>query len=110
MFRRSLQQLAGKSTNKPRKVVRDPRKIKKKRMEEQNHLTKVISTTDSYGDSNIENYPVKSQLTTNTPPAHPFQSMAQNNDQQSFGSSLGTYVILGVGVTMGVTLVRLVIG
>ena len=100
MLRRCLPRLqaaaastAKKSTSR-RTVVRDPRKLKQKQHQ-------LVKTGESVPASHASN--------SNITPSTPFQSMAQQN-QESIGSSLATYALLGVGVTMGITVVRLIIG
>ncbi len=87
MFRRSLVQLSGKAE---RTIVRDPRKNKAK-------LSALVKQQEE-----------TQQLSETQPPPPPFAPSAQ--DQQSMGSSLGSYALAGAGMAMGFTLVRLVFG
>lgn len=106
MMRRSALalQAAAKKSNTGRTVVRDPRKTKQRLEQQQNQLTKAVATNqggDLEPQSNSRNM---------TPPI-PFQPMSGNNQQpQTVGSTLSTYMLLGAGVTMGITLIRLIIG
>lgn len=89
MIRRSVAVLA-KQTGR-RTIVRDPRK-KSRALEvrekppEENHVS----------------------VTNQSPRVMPFEPSEQN--QQSVGSTLGSYALAGVGVTLGVVLVRVVLG
>ena len=97
MFRRSLLAMQGKPK---RTVVRDPRKSKKKTM------TKAVSLRQE--DQPADQFPIEANP-SNSPPPTPFHRMAQNQEQ-SVGSTFGTYMLLGAGVTMGFTVVRLIFG
>lgn len=78
-----------------RTIVRDPRKNKaalsqiKVREDETSHLQQQQ----------------QHQFLQNTNPMAPPQQ-----GQQSFGSTMGSYVLYGAGITLGFTLVRLVVG
>lgn len=99
MYRRSLVVLAQKQqANTGRTIVRDPRKIAaakrvpalaKQHNQDQHQVTTTIN-----------------QTTRQTP--LPFQPSEQN--VQSVGSTMASYALMGVGVTLGVVLVRVVLG
>jgi hypothetical protein len=89
MFRRSLRVLAQPSAR--RTVVRDPRKRK----------TIVPST------SIVPSEESHMQPAPQPPPQTPFLLQQQ---QGSFGATLGSYAMAGVGVTLGFALVRVVLG
>lgn len=57
---------------------------------------------DPDGGSNV------APLQQRRPPPMPFEPSAQN--QHSVGSSLASYALAGIGVTLGVVLVRVVLG
>ena len=97
MFRRSLLSM---QANARRTVVRDPRKTKKKT------VTKAVSIRQE--NQSADHFPMQSNP-SNSPPPTPFHGMAQNQEQ-SVGSTFGTYMLLGAGVTMGFTVVRLIFG
>ena len=92
MFRRSLATLSNRNSNaSSRTVVRDPRKNKTalsqlvKQEEEEQHL---VNQADSH-----------------PPPFAPSQP-----NQQSIGSSLGSYALAGAGMSLGFILVGAVFG
>jgi len=105
MFRRSLLQLraASQKSNVGRTVVRDPRKTRVKK-----DTAKAISVVNqeahdlTHNQQNMHMQPSHSQQ-------NPFQAMAQDKEQ-TVGSAFATYALLGAGVTLGVTFVRLIIG
>mmetsp|Transcript_26614 Transcript_26614/g.37486 ORF Transcript_26614/g.37486 Transcript_26614/m.37486 type:complete len:92 (+) Transcript_26614:228-503(+) len=89
MLRRSLTVLSKQSS---RTIVRDPRKKRLPALspEQQNDVVP------------------QQQITHNKPPALPFEPSQQN--QQSVGSTLGSYVLMGAGVSMGFVLVGALFG
>lgn len=89
MYRRSLPIL----TKAGRTIVRDPRK-------------KIKRVPAVVPEDPTEIEPVQPPLPQRMP--LPFQPSSQ--DQQSIGSSMASYAMAGVGVALGVTLVRVVIG
>lgn len=90
MYRRSLAVMAKQAG---RTIVRDPRK------------KKVIAMARQ--ETPIQQQVAPQQQPVQPPPL-PFEPSAQN--QQSVGSTLGSYALAGVGVTLGVVLVRVVLG
>jgi hypothetical protein len=80
-----------------RQIVRDPRiKAKEKEASSERQQLAVVAPDNvakTYDD------PLRNQI-----------SPKNEQSQQSFGSSLGTYVVLGAGVSLGFALVRLVLG
>ena len=76
--------------------MRDPRKKKA--------VTSVVQHHAQEQQQPPQQYQSKTQVQTPLP----FSPSDQN--QQSVGSSLGSYMLAGVGVALGVTLVRVVIG
>jgi hypothetical protein len=88
MFRRTIIALS----KAERTVVRDPRKKR---------LPAVVRTEDSHSQ-------VPSNMVNRPPPPLPFQPSQQQ--QASLGSTLGTYVLLGVGVGLGVSLISALFG
>ena len=94
MYRRSLQILAQQTTR--RTVVRDPRK-----------RTKLPSTASrEVVPSKNSQAPVQQQQQQRPP--LPFEPTHQQ--QESIGSSMASYALAGVGVTLGVVLVRVILG
>ena len=93
MFRRSLVRLSSAKT--PRTIIRDPRK--KKIAKSATSVQVVNPDEKNWVDSP---QPV-------TPPV-PFAPSAKN--QENVGSTLGSYMVAGVGVTLGFTLVKVVFG
>ena len=89
----SLRRFSSKTGKGSRRtVVRDPRK------------KKIITPTSAVKvreDTEIQQTPV-------TPPAAPFAPSGQN--QERVGSTLGSYALAGVGMTLGFTLVKVVFG
>jgi hypothetical protein len=103
MFRRSLTVLAKRTD---RVIVRDPRIAKQR---------KATGLVESSGAS-IQQLqepsavvPSQQPASPSAPPAAlPFEPSAQN--QQSVGSTIGSYVLAGFGVGLGMILVRVVLG
>jgi hypothetical protein len=92
MYRRSLRVLAQQSAR--RTVVRDPRKRPPK--------TTIVPST-----SIVPSEDSRMQPAPQPPPQTPFLMQQQ---QGSVGSTLGSYALMGVGVTLGMVLVRVVLG
>mmetsp|Transcript_43254 Transcript_43254/g.73776 ORF Transcript_43254/g.73776 Transcript_43254/m.73776 type:complete len:102 (+) Transcript_43254:159-464(+) len=98
MLRRSFTVLM--SSKVSRTIIRDPRKAKSKRIKS----SRAVVAAKDQDDSN--------NLQVQNPTDHqgrmplPFEPSQQN--QQSLG--LGSYMIAGVGVAMGVTLVGAIFG
>jgi hypothetical protein len=92
MLRSSLIRLS--SSNVKRTVVRDPRKKKVR-----------PSLTSLELRRKEEN-----QVDVLKPVNQPLPFAHSGNDQGSVGSTLGSYVLAGVGVTLGFTLVGLILG
>ena len=83
---------------KGRTVVRDPRKAAKKG----SARSGAVVARQSGAKENPNHLPAEPQSSL------PFQPSQQN--QQSVGSSLVSYGLAGVGVAMGMTLVRALLG
>ena len=95
MFRRSLGALAKQGG---RTLVRDPRKSSSNKR-----------LLEAVGSSPEQPQPPVAHQSNNPPrPLLPFEPSQQN--QESLGSSLVSYALAGVGVTLGVILVRVVLG
>lgn len=91
MFRKSLVLLLERPG---RTIVRDPRRIRNPK---------------SLAVAKVEDLPSPEQTKDNIPrAAFPFEPNPQN--QSNVGSSLASYALAGVGVTLGVVLVRIVLG
>lgn len=90
MFRRSIPILSKKAPS--RTIVRDPRKNRA-----------AVSQLVEQQENEIAN-----QSNDNSGPVQPFEPSTQN--QQSLGSTLGSYALAGVGMSMGFALVRVVFG
>ena len=95
MLCRSLIRLSASTKNTARTIVRDPRKKKSNPSSAALQLNRELNQVD-----NELNKPV-------TPPI-PFAPSQENQD--GVGSTLGSYVLAGVGVTMGFTLVKIILG
>jgi hypothetical protein len=80
-------------------VVRDPRKKLHK-------VSSSVAVAPRAGHEHPEVPPPQHHVVQRSP--LPFEPSQYN--QQSVGSSLASYALAGVGVTMGVVLVRLVLG
>jgi hypothetical protein len=93
MYRRSI---AAFSKQAGRTIVRDPRKLK---------TNKRLPVAQSAPTDHNVPAPLSEPTTRSPMPFEPSQ-----HNQQSIGSSLGSYMLAGVGVTMGVILVRVVLG
>ncbi len=104
MYRRSLGALATQG----RTIVRDPRKAKE--------TVKAVPSTNSNG---ITHHPTESSNPIATHQQHqslpsqpqqplPFAPTEQN--QNSIGSMVGSYMLAGFGMGLGVILVRMVLG
>ena len=91
MYRRSIGALAKQAG---RTIVRDPRKTA---------ASKSVPANVAQDNQRAAASPSKVQ-----PPTLPFEPSQQN--QESIGSSLASYALAGVGVTLGVVLVRVVLG
>lgn len=113
MFRRSYQILSSQTNRSAsgRTIVRDPRRKRTPRKSMSGDLQESSSTL-----------PTTTSSTTNTssitPPSitkQPFFLQQPGQHQQpsssaSFASTMGTYMLMGVGVSLGVTFVRVVLG
>mmetsp|Transcript_20476 Transcript_20476/g.44351 ORF Transcript_20476/g.44351 Transcript_20476/m.44351 type:complete len:95 (-) Transcript_20476:53-337(-) len=93
MFRRSAIVMANQAR---RTIVRDPRK----------KSVPAVSTQLPAAAAAAESHPVQQQAPQQQP--LPFEPSQQN--QESVGSSLVSYAVAGVGVALGVTLVRVIVG
>lgn len=97
MYRRSFVALA------PRTIVRDPR-IKKAKLPSVSDSGNAITPHD---DSNARPSLFVPPQNTSPPPL-PFAPTGQN--QQSIGSMVGSYMLAGFGMGLGVILVRFLLG
>ena len=104
MFRRSLTALAAQG----RTIVRDPRKAK--------DSVKAVSSTNSNA---IAHQPIESanpiathqqQQSLPSQPQQPLPFAPTEQNQNSIGSMVGSYMLAGFGMGLGVILVRLVLG
>ena len=112
MLRRSLVLLSKATTNAPSKrrtVVRDPRKKVKN--------IPVAVTTSSSSTQNqslpslLEEQRQHNEYSNKLKISSPFQPSTDNDIQpQSIASSLASYMLAGVGVAMGATLVGVLFG
>ncbi len=91
MFRNSLRRFSNAKAG--RTIIRDPRKKK---------AIRPLSFVE------IANSDESKQNTPPVTPPIPFAPLEKN--QESVGSVLGSYVLAGVGVTMGFALVKVVFG
>jgi hypothetical protein len=96
MYRRSMIAFA------QRTVVRDPR-IKKPKSPSTSDASKALAPQ---ADSNTP--PSLSQHNVQRPPPLPFAPSDQN--QGSIGSMVGSYMLAGFGMGLGVILVRVILG
>mmetsp|Transcript_22060 Transcript_22060/g.45985 ORF Transcript_22060/g.45985 Transcript_22060/m.45985 type:complete len:101 (-) Transcript_22060:207-509(-) len=99
MFRRSACRLAKAG----RTIVRDPRK---------KSLPAAVAGSPPAAEGNNSDLTHTRQqqppVVQQPPPPLPFEPSQQN--QESLGSSMVSYAMAGVGVALGVTLVRVVLG
>ena len=112
MLRRSLVLLSKATTNAPSKrrtIVRDPRKKVKN--------IPVAVTTSSSSTQNqslpslLEEQRQHNEYSNKLKISSPFQPSTGNDNQpQSIASSLASYMLAGVGVAMGATLVGVLFG
>ena len=112
MLRRSLVLLSKATTNAPSKrrtIVRDPRKKIKN--------IPVAVTTSSSSTQNqslpslLEEQRQHNEYSNKLKISSPFQPSTGNDNQpQSIASSLASYMLAGVGVAMGATLVGVLFG
>lgn len=112
MLRRSLVLLSKATTNAPSKrrtIVRDPRKKVKN--------IPVAVTTSSSSTQNqslpslLEEQRQHNEYSNKLKISSPFQpSTDKDNQPQSIASSLASYMLAGVGVAMGATLVGVLFG
>ncbi|OEU20474.1 hypothetical protein FRACYDRAFT_234103 [Fragilariopsis cylindrus CCMP1102] len=112
MLRRSLALLSKSTTNAPSKrrtIVRDPRKKVKN--------IPVAVTTSSSSTQNqslpsiLEEQRQHNEYSNKLKISSPFQPSTDNDIQpQSIASSLASYMLAGVGVAMGATLVGVLFG
>ena len=112
MLRRSLVLLSKATTNAPSKrrtIVRDPRKKVKN--------IPVAVTTSSSSTQNqslpslLEEQRQHNEYSNKLKISSPFQPSTDNDNQpQSIASSLASYMLAGVGVAMGATLVGVLFG
>jgi hypothetical protein len=101
MYRRSLVAAFSKQA-RSRTVVRDPRK---KRMNQASDSLAPVATREDDHRHLEPSVPPQTQVHLTPLPFQPSQ-----HNQQSIGSSLASYALAGVGVTLGVVLVRVVLG
>jgi hypothetical protein len=103
MFRRSLGVLSKRTD---RAIVRDPRVAKQRK------ATALVESSASGVQQHQEPssvVPSQQPASPSAPPTTlPFQPSTQN--QQSVGSTIGSYVLAGFGVGLGMILVRVVLG
>lgn len=101
----SVRSKAQRALSGSRTIVRDPRKTAAKKKKMKTALVSVESSSQ---------LPAQAQQTPNSnnsmysPKPLPFQP--DPRFQESVGSSLGSYMLMGAGVAMGVTFIRLIIG
>ncbi|MGK3733480.1 MAG: hypothetical protein ACI8RD_001013 [Bacillariaceae sp.] len=116
MLRRSLVLLSKATTNTPNKrrtIVRDPRKVKKI----ENVPVAVTTTSSSTQNQSLpslleEQRQQQNDYNNKLKISSPFQPASTDNDNQpqSIGSTLASYMLAGVGVAMGATLVGVLFG
>lgn len=104
----SVRNKAQRALSGSRTIVRDPRKTvtaaKKKKMK-----TALVSVeSSSQLPAQQQEQAPSSNNSMYSPKPLPFQP--DPRFQESVGSSLGSYVLMGAGVAMGVTFIRLIIG
>jgi hypothetical protein len=99
MFRRSLLKMTQKQSGE-RTIVRDPR-IKKPK-------APAVSAASVHRPEESPSKLSVPQQQHPPRPLMPFEPSAQN--QQSVGSTLGSYALAGFGFTLGLVLVRVVFG
>jgi hypothetical protein len=90
MYRRSIVALA-KQTG--RTIVRDPRKKSTR-----------LPAVHPEDPSQLEHVPPP------LPERQPLPFEPSNQNQESLGSTMASYVLAGIGVTLGFTLVRVIVG
>jgi len=61
-------------------------------------------------EGNDYNAPTTTQNKYSPLPIHPPNSEPHHHEPQSFGAQMGTYFLLGTGVTMGFAAVRILLG
>lgn len=112
MLRRSLVLLSKATTNAPSKrrtIVRDPRKKVK-------HIPVAVTTSSSSTQNQslpslLEEQRQHNEYSNKLKISSPFQPSTDNDIQpQSIASSLASYMLAGVGVAMGATLVGVLFG
>lgn len=99
MFRRSIRVLAHQTD---RTIVRDPRVVKRSKPASDS----VLSSEKRVGNQLKHATPLIKQ--DEVPPRLPFEPAAQN--QESFGSMMGSYALAGFGMGLGMILVRVLLG
>lgn len=112
MLRRSLVLLSKATTNAPSKrrtIVRDPRK-------KVNNVPVAVTTSSSSTQNQslpslLEEQRQHNEYSNKLKISSPFQPSTDNDIQpQSIASSLASYMLAGVGVAMGATLVGVLFG
>ena len=111
MLRRSLVLLSKATTNAPSKrrtIVRDPRKKVK-------NVSVAVTTSSSAQNQSLpsllEEQRQHNEYSNKLKISSPFQPSTDNDIQpQSIASSLASYMLAGVGVAMGATLVGVLFG
>lgn len=108
LFRRTFIMMEEMSSKSPRRtIIRDPRKAKRIPPSAGVVVAKNNATENSSTSNKMYFPPLQqSQQMNAVGPQMPFEPSPQN--QQSLG--LGSYMLAGVGVAMGVTLVSAVFG
>ena len=113
MLRRSLVLLSKATTNAPSKrrtIVRDPRK-KVKNIPVSVTTSSSSSTQNQSLPSLLEEQRQHNEYSNKLKISSPFQPSTDNDNQpQSIASSLASYMLAGVGVAMGATLVGVLFG
>ncbi|KAL7527221.1 hypothetical protein ACHAXR_002945 [Thalassiosira sp. AJA248-18] len=102
MFRRPLIALSGKASSASRTIIRDPRKTKRIKK------AVAVASREKNEQSSLQLQQPQSQHNDVGQHRPPMAFEPSTENQQSLG--LGSYMLAGVGVAMGVTLVGAVFG
>ena len=107
MYRRSFAALASQG----RKIVRDPRKAKASANVVQSADLNALANTPSKTSNPITTQPQQNQSFPSPQMQKqplPFEPTVQN--QNSIGSMVGSYMLAGFGMGLGMILVRIILG
>ena len=106
MYRRSLGALASQG----RSIVRDPRKTKPAVKVVQSTDTNVIAKNQTESTNPIKAQPQHQSFASPQQQKQPLPFAPTEQNQNSIGSMVGSYMLAGFGMGLGMILVRIILG